>query len=401
MAREISSPFTPGVPVPVEFFVGRIDEINHLRRKAAAAAGGRLQVAFLLGERGIGKSSLASFVRSLAEREQRMLGLHTFLGGVTSLEELVRRVFDRLLKESVGQSWHGKVKSFFGDHIKQVGLFGISVELGASEKDLRRIVHDFVPALRNLTDRLADEKAGILLVLDDINGLATSEAFANWFKSLVDEIATSPAQLPLCLLLVGLEERRQELVRLQPSLARVFDLIEVRAWSDAETRSFFEEAFSRIETRVEADAADLLARFAGGLPMLAHEIGDAAFNHDSDNRIDRQDAIAAVTAAADIIGRKHLQPQVFHAVRSARYRNILRKVAREPFEDAFQRSQALERLAGDERKVLDNFLRRMSKIGVLTRDPERGPGAYRFTNRLHYLYFWMEAERARTGESRA
>jgi hypothetical protein len=389
------SPFIPGLPVPVEFFVGRLAEVGRLKDKVASAVSGRLQVAFLSGERGIGKSSLASFVRFLTERDNQALGLHAFLGGVTSLEEMVRRVFDRLLKESASASWHQKVREFFGNHVRQVGLFGVSVEFEAPAQDLRRIVHDFAPALRKLVERLKDEKKGIFLALDDINGLAVSEEFANWLKSLVDEIATARQPLPLFLLLVGLEERRQSLIELQPSLARVFDLVEIRAWTSEETRTFYRNAFTSVGMIVEDAALGTLVRYAGGLPVLAHEIGDAVFTADRDGRIDRQDALDGIMTAADIIGRKHLEPQVFQAIRSTRYRAILRKLAREPLEVSFQRRQALQRLSRDEIRVFDNFLRRMHQLGVLTRDPERGAGAYRFANLLHYLYFWLEAERTR------
>ena len=261
------SPFSPGQPVPAEFFVGRKPEIKRLQGSAEAAAGGRLQVAFLDGERGIGKSSLASIVRSIAERDLRVLGIHSFLGGVSSLEEMARRVFDRLLKESVGQVWHEQVKTFFGDHIKRVGLFGLSLEFSAPRQDLTRVVHDFATALRNLLAALRNQRSGLLLVLDDINGLAGSMAFANWLKSLVDEIATARDPLPLFILLVGLPERRHSLVALQPSLARVFDLVEIQPWSDPETRDFFLNAFSKVRVRVDQDALDVLVRYAGGLPV--------------------------------------------------------------------------------------------------------------------------------------
>ena len=150
------SPFTPGLPVPVEFFVGRLAEVDRLRSALAEAAAGRLKVSFLTGERGIGKSSLASFVRFLGERDHQVLGLHTFLGGVSSVEEMVRKVFDRLLKESIGTNWHGKVREFFGNNIREVGLFGVSVEFTVSGRDLARMVHDFVPAMRRLVERLKD-----------------------------------------------------------------------------------------------------------------------------------------------------------------------------------------------------------------------------------------------------
>ncbi len=393
------SPFTPGQPVPIEFFVGRAAEVARLKTALNEATSGRLRVAFLSGERGIGKSSLASLVRFLGERDDQVLGLHTFLGGVTSLEEMVRRVLDRLLKESIGKTWHSKIREFFGNRIREVGLFGVSVEFGVSEKDLTRLVHDFVPTLRRLVERLKEEKKGIFLILDDINGLASSEPFAHWLKSLVDEISTARERLALCLVLVGLEERRQSLIGHQPSLARVFDVVDIRPWSEDETSSFFQNSFCAAGMQVEDVALRVLSMHAGGLPVLAHEIGDAAFRADKDDRIDESDAWAGVLTAADIVGRKHLEPQVFRAIRSPHYRAILRRVGTAPFSMEFKRSDLRGGLSLGEAKVLDNFLTRMKKLGVVRPEPEEGPGYYRFVNRLHYLYMWMEAERARkTGQ---
>lgn len=388
------SPFTPGQPVPVEFFVGRMAEIETLKQKVAGAAAGKLQVAFLVGERGVGKSSLASFINFVADRDSKLLGLHTFLGGVTTLEEMARRVFDRLLKDSVGKTWYKKIEGFFGKHIQKVGLFGVSVEFGAPTQDLRRMVNDFGPALRNLARQLAEDRQGILLVLDDINGLASSADFANWIKSFVDEIATSRDPLPLCLIFVGLDDRRQSLISLQPSLARIFDVVDLRPWTPEESLDFFRSAFRQVGIATDDAALDMLVRYAGGLPVLAHEIGDAAFKVDTDNRIDSQDALRGVFAAADVVGRKHLEPQVFQAIRSHRYRAILRKIATKPLAIEFRRRDLLGRLAPEEAKVLDNFLTKMKHLGVIRSDRESGPGGYRFDNLLHYSYFWLEAQRA-------
>ena len=398
MPKDITSPFSPGRPVPVEFFVGRLKEIEHLRKKVESARLGRVEVAFLFGERGIGKSSLASFVRHWCEQDAQVLGLHTFLGGVTTLEEMVRRVFNRLLKESVDTPTHEKIRRFLGNHVHQVGLFGISVEFEPPKDDLPRLVQDFAPALRDLLTGIEEHKKAILLVLDDINGLAESEKFANWLKSLVDEISTSRRPLPLCLLIVGLEERRQALIHCQPSLARVFDLVEIRAWSVEETRKFFTDAFAQIGVIVDEEGLSLLAHYAGGLPVLAHEIGEAAFHADKDGRIDKRDAESAVISAAEVVGRKHLEPQVFNSLRSKRYRGILRKISGRPAPvETFTRAEVSDLLKSDETNVFDSFLQRMVKLGVLIRDPEGGPGTYRFSTRLHLVYFWLEAKRSGAG----
>jgi len=358
---------------------------------SGAATTGRLQVGFVAGERGIGKSSLAAFARALSEREHQVIGLHAFLGGVSTLEEMVRRIFDRLVKESIDKPWYGRVRDFLGSKISAVGLYGVSMEFAAGSQDLQRLVNDFVPAIRNLAEKLRDQKKGLLLILDDINGLAESPAFANWLKSVVDEIATGARAVPLCVLLVGLEERRDSLVRLQPSLARVLNIIEIQPWSDEETLDFFAQAFRSAGVEVDDAALRLIVGYTGGLPVLAHEIGEATFKADSDDRIDENDALAGVVNAAEIVGRKFLQPQVLKAVRSERYRTILQKMSRETHGLTIQRAQLRKALTEHERTVLDNFLRRMESLGVVRRDDSAGRGAYQFTNRLHELYFALQA----------
>ena len=101
-----SSPFRPGQPVPAELFVGRRDAIERLRGLVRAAGRGVFKIGFISGERGIGKSSLASFVRRLCERDGDVTGCHVYLGGVRDLHEMAGRIFDRLLKDSIDRPWH-------------------------------------------------------------------------------------------------------------------------------------------------------------------------------------------------------------------------------------------------------------------------------------------------------
>jgi len=390
-----SSPFSPGQPVPTEFFVGRVQEIECLRSMVLASLQKRFKVGFVTGERGIGKSSLVSFVRHLVDKEQSVAGCQVFLGGVRELPQMIRRTFDRLLKDSIEKPWHSKVREFFGQHVREVGLFGISMELSLSPEDLSLITHDFVPSVRRLMDKLSDDRQALLLILDDINGLASSPEFANWLKSIVDEIATSREGLPLCLLVVGLEERRLELVRVQPSLARVFELIDIKPWTQEEATEFFRRTFRESSASVSRKDLDLMVQFTGGLPVLAHEIGDAVWRAAPSATIGSDDVWTGIVNAAEVVGRKLLEPQVFQALRSDRYRSILRKMADRPMELQFRRQNLSARLTADEKKVMDNFLRRMKELGALVSDEQAGRGGYRFVNRLHALYFWMESQRAK------
>jgi hypothetical protein len=385
------SPFTPGVPVPIEFFIGRTEEIQKIissvKRSIALSTVERL---FVLGERGIGKSSICKFARLVAERDLNILGLHVFLGGVTTVEEIVHRIFDRLLRENVDKPWFDKIKQFLGNHIKQLDIFGLTVEFSASHHELQRAANDFIPALKNLLRQLAPEKRGILLILDDFNGLAPSEKFANWFKSLIDELSTSSTPIPVIFILVGLPERRQQLIKAQPSLDRVFEIIKIAKFNPEETSDFYDRTFRKVNVSINKEALELLGRYSGGYPVLMHELGDAVFKIDSDGVIEKEDTLKGIIQAAQIIGAKYIEPNISAAIRSEHYQDILHKIAEGSIGSKFKRKEISSRLTNKEIKVLDNFLRRMEKLGLIRKDREHGPGSYEFTSELHYLFFWLQ-----------
>ncbi len=395
MNEKESSPFTPGSPVPVELFVGRAEQVRDLMRYVGRAATGRQENVFLAGDRGIGKSSLAAFLRQLSALEKNMLGIHVFLGRVTTLEEMVHHIFEQLLKESKGESWFDDFTKFFGKYIKSIGLFGISVSFNPPQEALQELVRKFPEAIHNLLSKIKDRKSGLFIALDDINGLAEREEFAHWYKSFVDEVAVQYKDFPVFIVLIGLPERRDTLARLQPSLMRIFRVVEVERLSDQEVEEFLARAFESAGMTVEQDALKIMVQFSSGLPLLMHEIGDATFWVDTDLKVDQNDAARGVLIAAEKVGQKYLDPKVYRAIRSPRYRSILRKLGKISLSRSFSKSDVEKRLNADEQKVFHNFLRRFRELGVIEPDMEQGRGAYRFANEIYRVYIWMESQRVK------
>jgi replication-associated recombination protein RarA len=137
-----NSPFTPGNPAPVELFVGRVKQIEEILKYVRQTASGRQENVFLAGERGIGKSSLAAFLRHLVDREN-FLAIHVFVGGVTDLEELVRRIFEQILKETNKQTWFDEISGFFGKYVKQSGSFWYFCQFQSSTRGFERSGQEF------------------------------------------------------------------------------------------------------------------------------------------------------------------------------------------------------------------------------------------------------------------
>jgi AAA+ ATPase superfamily predicted ATPase len=393
------SPFSPGRPVPVEYFIARIKEIERLERAIKQTSSGKNENIFITGERGIGKSSLAGFIRYLAEKEHDFIGTHCFLGGVRDLEGMIRVIFQRLLQEVSDKTISDNLKNIFNKYIKGFTLFGVGVEFTTDRSELRTILDNFLPAIRKINEIIKDKKEGMILILDDLNGITDVPGFAQFMKSFVDELATSRESLPLLIILVGIPERREELIKHQPSVARIFDIIDLAPMDQNESEEFFNNMFNKQNISMTPKALSLIVRLSGGFPMLMHEVGDAVFWSDTDNEIDSSDAVSGVVEAAEVVGRKYLDPQIYRALRSETYRSILRRIGKLPLGTNFQRKDILEKVPDREQKTFDNFLRRIKRLGIISETETRGE--YRFINQLYHLYVGLEAIRAEKGKKRA
>ena len=82
---------------------------------------------------------------------------------------------------------------------------------------------------------------------------------------------------------------------------------------------------------------DASADVTDALLALARGAGDGS--------IEESAVLEGVLSAAEVIGRKLLEPQVFNAIRGERYRSILKKVPSDPSTMHVQRSELAARLS--------------------------------------------------------
>ena len=391
------SPFMPGRPIGSDLFTGRTQQLELVANYLEQAASGIQQNVFLIGDRGIGKSSFAWVTRQLALDRYKMIGVHVFLGGVDTVEELTRRVVQELLQVGKGQAWYNELRQLLGDHIKEVGLFSLKVAFQPRSDDLTQYARKFPEVLGDLVAKIIENGSeGVIIVLDDINGLAETPDFARWYKSITDEIATQFGSYPVMIMMNGIPERRDQLVQNEPSLMRVFRITELGRLSDDEVSEFYQRAFEQAGMTVSEEAMNTMVHFASGLPAMMHEMGEAVFWKDADGKIDMPDVIEGLAVTAVNVGLKYLEPSVFAALESTRYHSIIRKLG-DSIEPTFTRQQIMDRLTNDERDVLDNLLRRLRRFGIIERDTEQGRGVYRYTNQIYPVYLYMQSQSQRGG----
>jgi len=388
------SPFYPGQPVPVELFVGRTTQIERIMtRGVAQVAAGKPVAIFVQGEYGIGKSSIAGFTQWTAEREYGLHGIYASLGAAQTLEDVGAAVLEATVRSGAFNPGRSEaVRNWLAKYVGEQSLFGVTVHAEALKKDAPTITTGMLPFLTEALKRLeGTDVKGIFLILDEINGITANLQFAHFVKGIVDSNALSREPLPLLLMLCGVEERRREMIQHHQPVDRIFDVVEIGAMNQEEMEEFFRRAFDSVQIAVNDAAMKHMTHWSAGFPKIMHLVGDAAYWLDKDGVIDQNDAISAVVLAADDVGKKYVDQQVYRALRSADYHSILRKIAQmlAIFDMSFQRAAVAKGLTEAERKKLDNFLRKMKRLNVIRSGDVAGE--YVFNMRMVQLYIWLQS----------
>jgi hypothetical protein len=386
------SPFYPGQPVPVEFFVGRAAEIRRIQRALNQVEQGKPQAIFLTGEYGIGKSSLAGLTRLIAGKDNHILGIHVLLGGTETLEDVATKTVEAVIKaQTYEPAVSEKIRNFLSKYIGDQSIFGLNIKLSELKADGPNISHGFLPFLQELMNKVKEDGIkGIMLILDEINGITGNPQFAHFIKTLVDENALSRSPLPLMLMLCGVEDRRKEMIRHHQPVERIFDIVEIEPMNENEMKDFFAKTLASVGIRVEDEAMDYLCHYSAGFPKIMHIIGDAVFWIDKDDVIDEDDALEGVVDAAAEVGRKFVDQQILKALRSKDYRSILAKLGRKEVDIMFfQKTEIEQELSPEEKRKFNNFLQRMKKLQVLRSGDERGE--YIFNSQLVRLYLLLNS----------
>jgi len=390
------SPFFPDHPVPAELFVGRAAQIDHLMTRAVGqVAEGKPVSVFLEGEYSIGKTSLAHFAQWLAERNYGLLGIYATLDRAESMDDVGAAVLEATLQSGAYNPKLGeKIREGMVKVIGEQNLFGVTIHAEALRREAPNVMRGLLPFLSHTLERVrADGARGIFLVLDEINGITGNPKFAHFLKGLVDlnaAVSFDKPTLPLLLMLCGVEQRRWELVAHHEPVAGIFDIVSIERLTDEEMVGFFRKAFASAHVAVAPGAMDMMTHYAAGFPKMMHLIGNAAYWLDRDGRIDEKDASAAVILAAEEVGKRYVDQQVYAALRSADYHSILAKIARMgPDSMSFLKTEVASGLTETEKKKFNNFLQKMKALKVIRSGEVQGE--YIFNMRMARLYIWLQS----------
>lgn len=391
VSSEIETPFQPSNPVRPENFKGREDVIRKILRYVPNALNCEAQHFFLMGNKGMGKTSISDFIINYVQEEYNLACSYTSNKGNNSIEVLTSKILINLLNNMPKESRMDKVKSWFGEHISEIEVAGTKLKFDVDNYKQEKIKENFLIYLNHAFEDLKEYYNGIFIVIDDINGLSQSREFVDWYKQLADTIIVDKYyRLPVYFLLIGYPEKFDNLVEMETSFGRIFYTSNIGDLSNMEVKEFFIDTFNTIDVSIEEDALELMAQYSSGVPLTMQQIGDSIFWNLTKNKITLHEARKGIHEAALELGSRQIRRTLNH-IKSPTYEKILLKIGKNKM-SSFTTKTLEEILSPSETEILPEFINEMLRINMIKIiDEWDNITEYEFVEKTFYTYYNISA----------
>jgi Cdc6-like AAA superfamily ATPase len=300
--------FTPAAPIDrLSLFAGR----DLQRRAVLDAILQRGRHAVLFGERGVGKTSLASVLREyLEEVGQSVIAPRVNCDDGDDYSAVWRKAFDDLQ---------------FIEHRRGVGFAPELKEVVRSANDLIGSQDAVTPhAVRLLLEKLGTQTL-LVVIIDEFDRVADrlGTQMADTIKMLSDQ------SVPATLVLVGVGESVSALIDKHESIERALAQVLMPRMSISELQQIVEGGLAEVEMTVEPRARDRIATLSQGLPHYTHLISLAAARvaNDADSGVVELADVTAGIRSAAVNAQETITTTHHRAVMSARSDSLHSRVA--------------------------------------------------------------------------
>lgn len=341
MAKKYN-PFRPNNMVGPGMFVGRLDEIEAIESCLIQARNGNPQHFLVMGERGIGKSSLLFYVEIVAsgkiqspDLECKFLVVSVDLGDCGDQLDIIRQI-GRGLKQALSdhQSTIEAAKEFWS-WLQKWEILGVRYHKDASDVDPSEVADELVDRFSTFSLRVGEALDGVLLLIDEADR-PSAEAGLGQFLKLFTERLTKRGCNNILVGLAGLPHLMQKLRQSHESSPRLFRTLPLAPleWGERKdvVRAALRDANAKnsAQTSITEGAIDALAKLSEGYPHFVQQFGFSAFDHDTDDEIDEEDVLNGAFkdgGALSQLGDKFFN-EMYHArIGSEDYRRVLDAMA--------------------------------------------------------------------------
>lgn len=265
------NPFTPGRAVDPQFFAGRKDELERFRTFLKSAREGNPMHLAILGERGIGKSSLLRMCESFSKTDRCIVARVDLDASIGSLGALVETVLRHIAQEGEAYSKlfrvSEKVKRFFDAYKVSAGAMGFSLEVEKKSPTSLPVRTELLRIWRAVKENVP----AIIVMLDEAEQLERIEGSLQFLRNVFSRLAEERAGFML--LLSGKLTLFKKIKEIHSPLARFFNPISLTEFSYGESLEALEKPLHATGYQIAPEIKGLIAKTSEGHPYIIQVFG--------------------------------------------------------------------------------------------------------------------------------
>ena len=410
------NPFKPNAPISPGMFVGRVPELEKLEA-CLLQTKASLSMSFMItGERGIGKTSLLSYLSNVATglipldgKQLNFLVINVDIEKSTTLFGFVKKIEIALRREL---SKTEKGRAFFTDawqFLKKVEVAGFKINSEMSSDISETFFEEFSYSLIDTVARItsaAEQKGkldshydGVLILVDEADN-ASKELDLGTFVKLTLERLQKAGIENLMFGLAGLPNVKKNLFESHPSSLRVLEDVELLRLSDQEVRRVIKICMQEAERlngepfSFDSAAESLMVDLSEGYPHFIQQYGFCAFAKAASNTITANDVLSGATGkkgALELIGDRYYRDDFYNKIQVDSYREVLRIMS--DFLDQWVTKAQIRTSFSGKPSTLDNALHALKDRNIiLIKEGEKG--TYRLQDRgfAHWIKLYTNKE---------
>lgn len=344
------NPFRPNSPTNPGMFVGRYDEIKRIEGALKQTKANQGHSFLLLGERGIGKTSLLNLVKFFCEgyievdnQKLNFLVIETDITKETTQLSLIRKI-ELALKRKLAQTEQTrKVFSDIWKFLSSVEAGGIKIQSSDEGKDellFENFCYSLADTIKRVT-KIGDKSAfdttydGVIILIDEADNACDELDFGSFVKLIMERLQKEGTE-KLMFGVAGLPRTKDVLRKSHPSSLRIFEELNLGRLTTAEIKTVINSTLDQttitngIKTNIDEKAENRLISFSEGFPHFIQQYGFCAFELSDGKTIIEDNVIKGAfgeNGALEAIGNRYYRDDYYKKIKDDKYRQVLNIMA--------------------------------------------------------------------------
>jgi len=370
----LPNPFNPFGPANPEQFAGRSLELQELSRRLSSTVAGTPQHSAIMGERGIGKTSLLRKFQEIAHSQNCIVARVDLYPGVRDLEQLLVHLHEELRKSCV--SYYGllgkrfeTVRNFLENYSVTLPIIGGGIE----RIQQRSLENSFKDRLLTIWSKVREKASAVVLMIDEAEKLSQIAGALEYLRNTFSRLGEDRALY--CLMISGKTGLFQVVAEVFSPLERFFQPITLTPFTEVEVSELLEKATVRTGIRFDDEVKREIARSSEGHPYVVQVFGyclfDAATN--SNMQVVSKELLDATSPRIyGILETQLFDRRIAEGVGRSKHKlKIIKKLA-QARQDTYSFTE-IEKLTGIRKKQgLGVYLTQLVEAGCLRKDPSTG-----------------------------